>query len=73
MKPRQSDAKIRKNLAKVGAVMMRTNGNIQLSTTRMLKAAFKRNEASSQKTVMGISAPEVHPFFPTFHFDQIFL
>ncbi|RBQ70006.1 hypothetical protein FVER14953_20868 [Fusarium verticillioides] len=59
MKPRQSDVKTRNKLARNGIVMTRTNGSIGISTTRMLKAAAKRDEASSQKTVMGISAPEL--------------
>ncbi|KAF4946019.1 hypothetical protein FGADI_11523 [Fusarium gaditjirri] len=57
MKPRQLDLRIRKKLDRDGTVMRRTEGRIRLSTTRMLKAASKRNEATSQKTVMGISAP----------------
>lgn len=71
MKPRQSDVKTRNKLARNGIVMTRTNGSIGISTTRMLKAAAKRDEASSQKTVMGISAPEVRFFFPSFRFDDI--
>ncbi|RBA15548.1 hypothetical protein FPRO05_12622 [Fusarium proliferatum] len=59
MEPRQSEVKIQKRLARDGIVMERTNGSISLSASRMLKATSKRSETSSQKTVMGISAPEL--------------